>query len=109
VHLVEPVEDEVEQPTVQLVEPLEDAPVADEPLPEISTPALDELAHDVVAARSEPVPVVKVDLEDESDEDEPITLKSVETVSAIDLVMGGAPEADALAELDQDPEPPAAS
>jgi uncharacterized RDD family membrane protein YckC len=109
VHLVEPVEHEVEQPTVQLVEPLEDAPVADEPLPEISTPALDELAHDVVAARSEQVPVVKVDLEDESDEDEPITLKSVETVSAIDLVMGGAPEADALAELDQDPEPPAAS
>jgi uncharacterized RDD family membrane protein YckC len=132
VHLVEPVEDEVEQPTVQLVEPLEDeavedepvaedhpvalaelgdedAPVADEPLPEISTPALDELAHDVVAARSEPVPVVKVVLEDESDEDEPITLKSVETVSAIDLVMGGAPEADASSELDQDPEPPAAS
>ena len=29
--------------------------------------------------------------EDEPAEDEPITLKSVETVSAIDLVMGGAP------------------
>ena len=29
--------------------------------------------------------------EDEPDEDEPMTVKSVETVSAIDLVMGGAP------------------
>jgi uncharacterized RDD family membrane protein YckC len=91
-------------------EPIEDAPepVAEEPLPEVSTPSLDELAQDVEAARAEPVPVVPQDA-DESDEDEPMTVKSVETVSAIDLVMGGAPEQDASSEQDQDPEGPAAS
>jgi hypothetical protein len=58
--------------------------------------------------------VVQTDVEDGSDEDEPdddepMTVKSVETVSAIDLVMGGAPEEDPSSEQDQDPEPPAAS
>ena len=38
-----------------------------------------------------------------------MTVKSVETVSAIDLVMGGASEEDASTEQDQDPEGPAAS
>ena len=42
-------------------------------------------------------------------DDEPITLRSVETVSAIDLVMGGGAEEDDSSEQDQDPEPPAAS
>jgi len=103
-----PVEDVVEE------EPVEDEPVAEEPLPALSTPSLEELAHDVAAARTEPVPVVQTEVEDGSDEDEsgedePMTVKSVETVSAIDLVMGGAPEDDASSEQDQDPEPPAAS
>jgi uncharacterized RDD family membrane protein YckC len=103
----EPVEDAVAE------EPVEDEPVVEEPLPDLSTPAIEELAHDVEAARSEPVPVQRSEdesAEDEPAEDEPITLKSVETVSAIDLVMGGsgAEEADS-SEQDQDPEPPAAS
>ena len=92
----EPVDDAVvEEPVEDAVveEPVEDAiadePVAEEPLPDVSTPAIEELAHDVEAARSEPVPVHGAD---EPAEDEPITLKSVETVSAIDLVMGGAEE-----------------
>jgi hypothetical protein len=63
--------------------------------------------------RAEPVPVAPPDAdesdEEESNEDEPMTVKSVETVSAIDLVMGGAPEEDASSEQDQDPEGPAAS
>ena len=103
-----PVEDVVEE------EPVGDEPVAEEPLPELSTPSLEELAHDVAGARTEPVPVVQTEIEDgsaddESGEDEPMTVKSVETVSAIDLVMGGAPEEDASSEQDQDLEPPAAS
>ena len=58
------------------------------------------------------MPVVRSEIEDGSDEDEPaedepMTLKSVETVSAIDLVMGGAPEEDDSPEPDEDPEPPA--
>jgi uncharacterized RDD family membrane protein YckC len=107
----EPVEDAVAE------EPVEDEPVVEEPLPDLSTPAIEELAHDVEAARSEPVPVHRSEdepaddepAEDEPAEDEPITLKSVETVSAIDLVMGGGAEEDDSSEQDQDPEPPAAS
>jgi uncharacterized RDD family membrane protein YckC len=100
VEAAEPVEDEV------VTEPVEDE-VVDEPVAEV------ELAHDVAGARTEPVPGVQTEVEDasedEPDEDEPMTVKSVETVSAIDLVMGGAPEEDASAEQDPDPEPPAAS
>ena len=110
VEVAEPVEDSVqdvvedepvaEEPVAE--EPVADAPVAEEPLPNVSTPSLDELVQDVEAARAEPVSM-------DADEDEPMTVKSVETVSAIDLVMGGAPEEDASSEQDQDPEAPAAS
>jgi uncharacterized RDD family membrane protein YckC len=104
--VAEPVEDE---PVVEVAEP-----VAEEELPDVSTPSLEELAHDVVAARAESVPVVQTEDgsdedADEPGEDEPMTVKSVETVSAIDLVMGGAPEEDASSEQDRDPEGPAAS
>ena len=118
----EPVEDEpvAEEPIAEepiadepiAEEPVVDEPVAEEPLPDVSTPAIEELRHDVEAARSEPVPVHQSEDEpadDEPADDEPITLKSVETVSAIDLVMGGAPEEDDSSEPDRDPEPPAAS
>ena len=93
-------------------EPVDHEPVVEEPLPDLSTPSLDELAHDVEAVRTEAVPVVRSEIEDGSDddesgEDEPMTVKSVETVSAIDLVMGGAPEEEASPEPDEDPEPPA--
>jgi hypothetical protein len=36
-----------------------------------------------------------------------MTVRSVETVSAIDLIMGGAPEEDPSTEQDHDPEDPA--
>lgn len=95
-------------------EPVQDEPVAEQPLPDVSTPALEELAHDVVAARVEPMPVVRTEVGDEPDEDDrgddqPMTVRSVETVSAIDLVMGGPSEQDASSEQDPDLEPPAAS
>jgi uncharacterized RDD family membrane protein YckC len=98
--VVENVEDEVtpDEPAVPLAivedEPVEDE--AEEELPEVSSPSLEQLAHDVAAVRTE----------DEPDE-EPMTLKSVETVSAIDLVMGAAE--DESSEQDQSPEDPAAS
>ena len=109
VTLVQPVEDEpVAALTVVEDEVVEDEPVApltvvqvDEPvedeeqLPEVSTPSLEGLARDVEAARTD------------AEDDEPMTLKTVETVSAIDLVMGGAPEEDS-SEQDQAPEGPAA-
>ncbi|HEX6582945.1 MAG TPA: hypothetical protein VF056_05015, partial [Thermoleophilaceae bacterium] len=111
VEVAEPVEDLADEPVAE--EPVADAPVAEEPLPKLSTPSLDELVQDVEAALAEPVPVVPQDAdaldEDGSDGDEPMTVKSVETVSAIDLVMGGAPEEDASSEQDQDPGGPAAS
>ena len=113
VALVQPVEDEpVAALTVVANEVVEDEPVApltvvqvDEPvedeeqLPEVSTPSLEGLARDVEAART--------DAEDDESADEPMTLKTVETVSAIDLVMGGAPEEDS-SEQDPAPEGPAA-
>ena len=114
VALVAPVEDEPVA-VLTVVEDVEDDVVEDEPvpplavvevdeavedeLPEVSTPSLEELAHDVVAARAEPS-------EDEP-ADEPMTLRSVETVSAIDLVMGAADEDDS-SEQDPAPECPAA-
>jgi uncharacterized RDD family membrane protein YckC len=109
VTLVQPVEDEpVAALTVVEDEVVEDEPVVpltvvqvdeqvedEEQLPEVSTPSLDELARDVDAARTD------------AEDDEPMTLKTVETVSAIDLVMGGAPEEDS-SEQDEAPEGPAA-
>jgi len=79
-----------------------DEPIAAEALPEVSTPSLEELAHDVEAARTEPD-------QDDAPEDEPMSVKPVETVSAIDLVMGGGPEEDSSSKQDHDVEPPAAS
>ena len=108
-----------DEPVSEVAEPVQeeqvqDEPVAEQPLPDVSTPALEELAHDVVAARVEPMPVVRAELEDEPDEDDPgedqpMTVRSVETVSAIDLVMGGPSDQDASSEQDPDLEPPAAS
>jgi uncharacterized RDD family membrane protein YckC len=122
VEVQEPVgEPVIDEPVEE--EPVAEAPVVEQSLPDVSTPSLEELAQDVAAARTEPVPVVGTEVEAESDEDEaaedaredepaddePMTVRSVETVSAIDLVMGGAAEEDASSEPDQDPEPPAAS
>ena len=97
--IVEDVEDDApDEPAVPLAI-VENEPAADE-LPEVSTPALEALAHDVAAAGSES--------DDAEPADEPITLRSVETVSAIDLVMGGA-EDDDSSEPDHAPEGPVAS
>ena len=79
----EPVAEIEEAPIVE-VEPAEE-----ELLPEINSPAIQELARDVETAHSEPEADEQVPADEEPVE---MTLKSVETVSAIDLVMGGGPE-----------------
>src|SRR5215213_2782876 len=81
-----------DEPVAEEAPVIEVEPAEEDLLPEISSPTLEELARDVAAVQhSEP--------EDEAPEapaedapDEAVTLKSVETVSAIDLVMGGLPE-----------------
>jgi uncharacterized RDD family membrane protein YckC len=88
----------VEEPAFE--EPVvEDEPVAEVPedvFPEVTSPSLEELAQDVAAAHDEAEEVAVDDdaVEELPEEDGPVTVKSVETVSAIDLVMGGAPEED---------------
>ncbi len=126
----EPVEDEpvAEEPVVE-AELVEDEPVAEEPvveaepvpappavevqeddLPPVMTPSLEELAQDVAAAHAEP-DAEEVDADEDAPEDDgPVTVTSVETVSAIDLVMGGVSEEDSSessSESDQDAQDPA--
>jgi uncharacterized RDD family membrane protein YckC len=106
----EPVVDVEDVPVVDAV-PLAQEPVADEPaeepLPEIASPSIQELADDVAAAQAEPAaevveaePVVEAE---EPVEDGPVTVKSVETVSAIDLIMGGADEGQDGADEPEEP------
>jgi uncharacterized RDD family membrane protein YckC len=87
--LTEPETEEAVEP-----EPVEDEPqpVEDEPavevedeLPPATSPSLEELAQDVAAAH------VEADEPGELPEDDgPVNVKSVETVSAMDLIMGAA-------------------
>jgi uncharacterized RDD family membrane protein YckC len=103
---------EVEPEPVVEAEPVPVARTAEEPvedeadeLPPVTSPTLEELAQDVAAARVEP------EVEDAPEDDEPVNVKSVETVSAIDLVMGGAEEqsSESTSESAQDAEDPASA
>jgi uncharacterized RDD family membrane protein YckC len=98
-------EPEVEEPVAEEVYDISDA----EPLPEVeevddpevASPSLVELASDVSAVTEDP----EREVEEEEDEDEPLAaeeepkvrVKSVETVSAIDLVMQDAEEEESSA------------
>jgi uncharacterized RDD family membrane protein YckC len=115
--------DEVEREPVDVepeveVEPVSAERFAEDPLPEITSPSLEELARDVQAAQVEPAPAQAdpavteevaepvegsaepvdeiaepVDeIAEPVEDDGPVTVRSVETVSAIDLIMGGAAE-----------------
>ena len=111
------VEIEPEPVAVETEPAVEDEVVAEEPavevredeLPPVTSPSLEELAHDVAAAHAEPDveeadPVEESSADDapEEPEDEgPVNVKSVETVSAMDLIMGAA-EADAAEESTSD-------
>jgi uncharacterized RDD family membrane protein YckC len=96
----EPVVAEVEEPSVEEAPVVEVEPAEEELLPEITSPSIEELARDVAAAHSEPEANVEAPAGEEPDEE--VTVKSVETVSAIDLVMGDASEEDSS---DDAPEP----
>jgi uncharacterized RDD family membrane protein YckC len=96
----EPIVAELEEPVAEEAPVVEVEPAEEELLPEITSPSLEELARDVAAAHTEPEADVEPPADEESDEE--VTVKSVETVSAIDLVMGGAPEEDSS---DDAPEP----
>ena len=99
----------VEEPVVE--EPVAEEPVveAEDELPPAMSPALEELSEDVAAVHVEPDAEEAAEVVDESDE--PVNVKSVETVSAIDLVMGGAEEhsSEGASESSQDPEDPASA
>jgi uncharacterized RDD family membrane protein YckC len=111
----------VEEPAAEIAPvPLGQPVEGDEdPLPDVTSPSLEELAQDVAGAKVEDAPAEEA-LEDEpaqhepaeDEPDTPMTVKSVETVSAIDLVMGGAPEEDSEDGTEQparDPEGPASA
>ena len=99
-----------EEPVAE-VEQIEEPVAEDEPeRPPVASPAIEGLADDVAAAHAEPE-VEDEPVEDEPADDEPVNVKSVETVSAIDLVMGGAEEhsSESASESPQDAEDPASA
>jgi uncharacterized RDD family membrane protein YckC len=107
-----PVEEAADAPVVEVADkPVAELSVVEEPVVDIATPSLKELAHDVVAATDaerpavepdpvleaapvvepvvRPAPLVEVaGPEDDEVQAPELTVRSVETVSAIDLVMG---------------------
>jgi uncharacterized RDD family membrane protein YckC len=107
-------EPEVEDPVAEepvAEEPVAEEPVAEEELPPVMSPALEELSEDVAAAHVEPEVEETEDAaeEDVQESDEPVNVKSVETVSAMDLIMGAADESAAEQDdsgSDQDAEGP---
>jgi uncharacterized RDD family membrane protein YckC len=76
-------------------EPEAEEPVADAGLPPVASPSIQGLAADVAAARDTG--------EEASESDEPVNVKSVETVSAMDLIMGAAEEDSAKPDEDEPP------
>ena len=96
-------------------EPVVEEPVVEDELPPAMSPALEELSEDVAGAQVEPEvdEAVEEAVEDAAEEsDEPVNVRSVETVSAMDLIMGAAEESAAEpddSESDQDAEGPASA
>jgi uncharacterized RDD family membrane protein YckC len=99
------VEDEPEvvvedEPEVVVEEPVEE-------LPAVTSPSLEELADDVAAAHVEPeVDETEAGEPEAVENDGPVNVKSVETVSAMDLIIGAAEEDSAAQESDPDAEEP---
>jgi hypothetical protein len=75
------------------------------------SPALEELSEDVAGAHVDPA-TEDSSPEDAQESDEPVNVRSVETVSAMDLIMGAADEGAAEQDdsgSDQDAEGPASA
>jgi uncharacterized RDD family membrane protein YckC len=108
---------EVEEPTVEVEEPSVEAeePGAEQELPSAMSPSLEGLVADVAAVqgeeaaedadRGEAAEDEDAQNEDaqEAQDDEPVNVKSVETVSAMDLIMGAAEEDSAKSDEDEPP------
>ena len=86
--------------------PVEPAVEVQDDLPEVTSPSLEELAEDVAAAHAEPEADA---LHESAGDDEPVNVKSVETVSAMDLIMGAAEEDAASDDRPEDAEDSASS
>ena len=97
--------------------PLAQEPVVEEEpvdvqddLPEVTSASLEELAEDVAAAHAEPEVQEEADAAEELPEDDgPVNVKSVETVSAMDLIMSAAEEDNASEGGSEDAEDSASS
>jgi uncharacterized RDD family membrane protein YckC len=86
---------EVDEAVVEVEEP-----VAGQELPSAMSPSLEGLAADVAAAQESGEDEAA---EGEAGDDEPVNVKSVETVSAMDLIMGAAEEDSAKSDEDDPP------
>jgi len=95
--------------------PIVEEPVVEDELPPAMSPALEELSEDVAGAQVEPEvdePEEEVVEDGAEPRDEPVNVRSVETVSAMDLIMGAAEESAAEpddSESDQDAGGPASA
>ena len=107
------------EPEPAVEEPIVEEPVVEDELPPAMSPALEELSEDVAGAQVEPEvdepeeEAVEEVVEDAAEpSDEPVNVRSVETVSAMDLIMGAAEESAAEpddSESDQDAGGPASA
>jgi uncharacterized RDD family membrane protein YckC len=92
-------------------EPEAEEPVAGEALPPAASPSIRGLAADVAAAQDAPAEDASAEdasaedasADEASESDEPVNVKSVETVSAMDLIMGAAEEDSAKQDEDEPP------
>ena len=97
---------EVEEPAVEVAEPAAEVeePVAEQELPSAMSPSLEGLAADVAAVQGEEAAEdAEAEAAGDAQEDEPVNVKSVETVSAMDLIMGAAEEDSAKSDEDEGP------
>ena len=107
------------EPEPAVEEPIVEEPVVEDELPPAMSPALEELSEDVAGAQVEPEvdepeeEAVEEVVEDAAEpSDEPVNVRSVETVSAMDLIMGAAEKSAAEpddSESDQDAGGPASA
>jgi uncharacterized RDD family membrane protein YckC len=102
---------EVDEPAEEPVVEVDEAPQAEvveadagDTLPPAMSPSLEGLAADVAATQDADR---DEDAEADADDDEPVNVKSVETVSAMDLIMGA--EEEDSAKSDEDDPPPASA
>jgi uncharacterized RDD family membrane protein YckC len=101
---VEPTVDVEEPRADESVVPVEPPVEAEETLPPAMSPSLEGLAADVAAAQEGSQETAQDDGQEEvPEDDEPVNVKSVETVSAMDLIMGAAEEDSAKSDEDEGP------